>query len=135
MGAFHWVLQRRAKQAVWLYVVCLIVYVLYALMYAGELSFHAGATPRQLWLLAFPAVIVILQLTYPTVLGWTVVLLGFVFYAVLGMYYLIRNASWQPAADTSGFVLGSLTVMGLIGICVSLVRHRPFRPDAGAESS
>jgi hypothetical protein len=123
---------RRRRQGSWLYILCLMLYLLYALFLAEEVTHHTGASLSALWYLTLPLVVIVAQLVYPTVLGWGCVLTGFTVYLVIGTYYLIRNFGWsQWRVDTSGFVGGLILLAVLLGICKGLYSYRPMNESDG----
>lgn len=125
---------RRRRQGTGLYILCLILYVLYAVFVAEEVTHHTGTPFSALWYLALPLVVVVTQLVYPTILGWACVLAGVTLYFLIGAYYLIGNFGWsQWRVDTSGFVGGLILLAVPLWICVGLYRRRPFVEFNGEE--
>ena len=134
MKTLSLVFARCERRGGWLYTICLVVVILYGLLYTSERSFHANVP----YLTAFapmllPIGIILLQVLRPTLLGWAAVLTGFTFYTVIGCYFLIRNFGWsQWRVDTSGFVLGSMPIAALMAICIGLWRQRPVTANRRA---
>ncbi len=134
MSGLSRLISRRRRRGTWLYIVCLVLYVLYALGYAEEAAFHSGAPLSALWYLVIPLLVIVVQLAYPTLLGWAGVLGGFAFYLVTGAYYLVLNFGWsQWRVDTSGFVMGLVLLAALLGVCLGLYRYRPASAPEDAE--
>lgn len=122
-------LGRRRRRGTWLYMVCLALYLFYGAGYAEEASFHFGTSPTALWFLLIPLLVIVVQLAYPTLLGWATVLGGCAYYLITDAYYLALNFGWsQWRVDTSGFVMGLVLLAVLLGVCLGLYRYRPVPP-------
>lgn len=106
----------------WLYTICAIVVVLYALITLWGIGVSAppDQTPRllgpALWL-SLPIAVVLIQMFYQTVLGWLLVLAEFAVPALVVSYFLLQERSFEP---------WDLTITALfIAISIGLVWNRP----------
>ena len=126
---------RRGRGRAWAYGLWLLVYLPTALLFAGEMSAHSGAGIITMLPLLIPVAIAVAQMIYPTLLGWTVILIPSVLYAGFGLFYLIRNATerqpqWEH--DLAGFIMGSIFVGAFIAVCVALIFARPRLRDVAS---
>jgi hypothetical protein len=71
--------QPRTRRGSWAYILCLLTWLPPMIFAAGNLSFHVR--PDRLLPLLIPIVVFLVQLAYPTLLGWVVVLIPSVFFA------------------------------------------------------
>ena len=116
--------RRREPRGIWLYTICAILVVLYALAVLYGIGAEA-VSPRlsdflvpALWL-SLPVAVAVVQLWRQTLLGWFLLLAGFTVVAVGLCYLLIEEQLLDP---------WPLTLMATaIAICVGLVWHRPTR--------
>jgi len=79
-----------------------------------------------------PIGVVILQMIYPTLLGWVVIMIPSVLYTGLGVFYLIRNATktqpqWQY--DLLGFIMGIFFIGAYVAVSIALIFARPILKD------
>lgn len=114
--------RRREPRGMWLYTICAIVVVLYALITLWGIGVSAppDQTPRllgpALWL-SLPIAVVLIQMFYQTVLGWLLVLAEFAVPALVVSYFLLQERSFEP---------WDLTITALfIAISIGLVWNRP----------
>jgi hypothetical protein len=124
--------RRRTPRGVWLYTVCAILVVLYALSVPYGIGAEtAPGGPRlsdfvipALWL-SLPVAIVLSQLRRQTLLGWFLLFAGFTLVAVGLGYGMLEEQLFDA---------WPLTLLAIaIGICVGLVLHRPaVRIDLGS---
>jgi peptidoglycan/LPS O-acetylase OafA/YrhL len=115
----------REPRGVWLYAICAILVVLYALSVLYGIGAEA-TSPRlrdfvipALWL-SVPVAIALVQVWRQTLLGWLLLLAGFAGPALGMCYWLINERLVEPWPL---LILAILTAM-----CAGLVRHRPTRP-------
>lgn len=123
-------IERRGRRGTWAYAAWLVAYLVTAWLFAGELAFHAGAGLFQMLPLLIPVLVVVVQIVYPTLLGWVVILIPSVLYCGAGVYFLVRNATrrrpqWED--DPAGFVMGSVFVGAYLAVCLCLILARPRR--------
>ena len=125
-GALVALVRRREPRGVWLYTVCAILVVLYALSVLYGIGAEAPpGGPRlsdfvipALWLL-LPVALALVQARRQTVLGWFLLLAAFTAVAVALGYLIVTEQE---------FDLWSLTLLATaIAISVGLVLHRPTR--------
>ena len=109
-------IDKQPRRATWLYGVCLLLYVLYAIAFAAEMA-PPEATVARFWPLIIPAVIIISQLVYPTLFGWLCVFLPFGFYTCASAYYLLQ---WH--GSITGFMIGLVPLTVLAFVCVGHLR-------------
>jgi hypothetical protein len=108
-------IEKQPRRGVWLYGLCLVLYILYVIMLAAEMA-PPGAPVASFLPLLVPAVIIISQLVYPTLLAWLCIFVGFVFYTCAGVCCL----QWPGSALK--FVLGLIMLTILISVCLGLLR-------------
>lgn len=119
---------RRSRQGSWAYAVWLMLYLLTAWLFAGELAFHSGAGPYQMLPLLIPVFVVAAQIAYPTLLGWSLIFVPSILYCGAGIYFLLRNSiQMQPQwdYDPGGFIMGSFFVIAYLTVCLCLLFARP----------
>ena len=118
--------RRREPRGVWLYTVCAVLVVLYAFSVLYGVGAEAPPSgPRlsdfvipALWL-SFPVAVALVQLRRQTLLGWFLLLAGFVVVAGGLCYLTVKEHLFEP---------WPLTLLATaIAICVGLVVHRPTR--------
>jgi len=118
--------RRREPRGVWLYTVCAVLVVLYALSVLFGIGAEAPPSgPRlsdfvipALWLL-FPVAVSLVQLHSQTLLGWFLLLAGFAVVAVGLCYLTVKAQLLDPWLLT--------LLVTSIAISVGLVLHRPTR--------
>ena len=132
MNPLRALIVRRSRGRAWAYGLWLLVYLPTAWLFAGEMAAHGGAGVVAMLLLLIPVAIAVVQMIYPTLLGWAIIVVPSVLYAAVGVFYLIRNATerqpqWQY--DLSGFIMGSIFIAALVAVCVALIFARPRPRD------
>jgi len=117
------VVKRRTRRGAWAYILWLLAYLPPMVWIAGGLSFHVR--PYQMLPLLIPIVVVLVQMVYPTLLGWAVIVIPSVFFAGIGVCAVVLTAParyWQH--DLAGLVISSV-VAGLYSLALP---RRCFRP-------
>jgi hypothetical protein len=116
--------RRRESRGAWLYTICAIIVVLYALSVLYGIGAEA-ASPRlsdfmvpALWL-SLPLAVSLVQVLRPTLLGWSLLVTGFTVVAVGLTYWVIGEQLLDPWPLT--------LVAAAIAICIGLVWHCPMR--------
>ena len=66
---------RRSRGRSWAYGLWILVYLPTAWLFAGEMVAHSGAGFAAMLLLLIPIAVAIVQMIYPTMLGWAVILI------------------------------------------------------------
>ena len=115
---------QRRRRRVWAYAAWLLVYIFTALYFAGD----TGAEPRQMLPFLIPLAFVVLQLIYPTLFVWALIVIPSVLYSCIGVCYMLRNLDekqWQY--DMQGVVLGSIVIAIYIAVSIGLICSRPKR--------
>jgi peptidoglycan/LPS O-acetylase OafA/YrhL len=124
MRALGALVLRRDPRGIWLYTICAILVVLYALSVLYGIGAES-ASPRlsdflvpALWL-SLPVAVALVQVWRQTLFGWLLLLAGFTVVALGLCYWLIEEQLLDP---------WPLTLLAIaIAICVGLVWHRPTR--------
>jgi hypothetical protein len=120
----HSFVGRRAPRAVWLYTVCAVLVVLYALSVLYGIGAEAPPDGARLsdfvipalWL-SVPIMVVLVQVWRQTLLGWLLLLGGFSLVAIGLSYLMVKERILDP---------WPLTILAtVIAICVGLVLNRP----------
>ena len=123
MSTLFGLVRRRDSRGTWLYTICAIVVVLYALSVLYGIGAEALHPRRSeflvptLWL-SLAVAVALVQVWRQTVLGWFLLVAGFTVAAV-GLGYLLIDT--QQLSDPSGLTL----LVTAIAICVGLVLYRP----------
>ena len=118
--------RRREPRGVGLYTLCAVLVVLFALSVLYGIGAEAPPSGpgladfviAALWL-SFPVAVALVQLRRQTLLGWFLLLAGFVVVAVGLCYLTLKEQLFEPWPLT--------LVATAIAICVGLVLHRPTR--------
>ena len=95
------VVERRARRGSWVYMLGLLVWLPPMLFAAGNLSFHVRAW--QLLPLLIPIAAVVVQMVYPTLLGWAVIAIPSVFFTGVIVFFVVftprrecSSTNWPP---------------------------------------
>ena len=123
--------ERRTRGGSWAYILGLLVWLPPMVFAAGDLSFHVR--PYHLLPLLIPVVVVLVQLAYPTLLGWAVLVIPSVFTAGVGVFFVVATAPARVQQhELAALVISSVTAAVYVLVCVALWFARPKRPDAAA---
>jgi hypothetical protein len=96
---------------------------------AGHVFFHLR--PYQLLPLLIPIVVVLVQLAYPTLLGWAVIVIPSVFFAGVGVFSVVLAVPARDLPhDLAGLVLSSVAAGVYVLVCVALWFARPKLANA-----
>jgi hypothetical protein len=85
---------QRRQRRVWAYIAWLLVYTATAWFFAVDTE----AKPIQMLPFLVPLALVIVQMIYPTLFVWALMVIPSVLYSGVGIYYLIRDFAekqWQ----------------------------------------
>ncbi len=124
-------IKRRARRGSWAYMLGLLAWLPPMVFAAGNLSFQVR--PCQLLPLLIPVVVVLVQLAYPTLLGWAVLVIPSVFTAGVGVFFVVATAPARVQQhELAALVISSVTAAVYVLVCVALWFARPKRPDAAA---
>jgi len=111
----------RRKRRFSAYLFWLVAYGVTVWFYVGDAGLHLGQTLPFL----VPVAVVIIQMIYPTLFGWAIIVVPSLVYTVNGAYYLIRNITEkQWAYDRQGLLLGLVFVIAYVGVCIALFFSR-----------
>ena len=96
---------------------------------AGNLSFNVR--PYQLLPLLVPIVVVLVQLVYPTLLGWAVIAIPSAFFAgVMGVSVVVTAPARIQQHEPAALVISSAAAGVYVLVCVALWFARPKLTDA-----
>ena len=122
-------IERRNRRCSWAYVLGLLVWLPVMVFAAGNLSFHVR--PYQLLPLLLPIVVVLVQLAYPTLLGWVIILIPSVFFAGVGVFFVVLTAPGRLQGNELAALAISSVAVGIdVLVCVALWFARPTLADA-----
>ena len=114
----------RSRRRSWAYLLWLLVSVP-PLAFLGSFYVHAS-----LLLLAIPIVVGLVQVVYPTVLGWLVIVIPSAFFTGIGLFFVIVTAPVRLHEKPGGLVISSVAVTVYFLVCVALWCARPKLIDA-----
>jgi len=98
---------------------------------AGDLSFHVR--PYHLLPLLIPVVVLLVQLAYPTLLGWAVIATPSVFCTGVMVYFVVLTAPARVQQhELAALATSSIAAGVYVLVCAALWFARPKRPDAAA---
>ncbi|MCX6924371.1 MAG: hypothetical protein NT154_14325 [Verrucomicrobia bacterium] len=116
--------KRRTRHGSWAYILWSLAYLPPMVWTAGGLSFHVR--PYQLLPLLIPIVVVLVQLAYPTLLGWAVIVMPSVFCAGVGVFFVVVTAPARIRQhELAALVISSVTAAVYVLVCVALWFARP----------
>jgi hypothetical protein len=122
------VLGRRIRRGSWAYILWLLAYLPFMIWSADFVFVHPCSSQFLLLLIPFGAVLV--QIAYPTWLGWAVFVIPSVFVAGGGMFFVVLTAPRKVQDDLAGFV-GSSVATGfyvLVGVALWFARPKRVEP-------
>ena len=122
------VLGRRIRRGSWAYILWLLAYMPFMIWSADFVFVHPR--PYQFLLLLIPLAVVVVQLVYPTLLGWALFVIPSVFVAGVGVYFVILTAPRRAQDDLAGLVGSSVAAAFYVLVCVALWYARPKRLDS-----
>jgi len=116
--------KRRTRRGSWAYILGLLAWLPPMVFAAGDLSFHVR--PYQLLPLLIPVVVVLVQLAYPTLLGWAVIVMPSVFFAGVGVVSVILTAPVRiQRHELTALAISSIAAGIYVFVCVALWFARP----------
>ena len=123
------VIKRRARRGFWAYMLGLLVWLPPMLFAAGNLSFQVR--PWQLLPLLIPIAAVVVQMAYPTLLGWAVIAMpsGF-FTGVMVFFVVVTGPARVQRHELAALVVSSVSAGVYALVCVALWFARPKLADA-----
>jgi hypothetical protein len=117
-------IERRTRHRTWVYVIGAALSTLLVVWCIGDLGAPAHLL---LWALV-PLSIFILQIIFPTILGWCLISLPFALYTLMGVSYLLRDLyafAFLHHSLNPDFVGGIVVVSLLIGVSALLITSFP----------
>jgi hypothetical protein len=117
-------IERRTRQRTWIYVIGAALSTLLVVWCIGDL----GAPAHLAAWAVVPLSIFILQIIFPTILGWCLISLPCTLYTLMGVSYVVRDlyafAFLHHSLD-SDFMGGIVMVSLLIGVSALLITNFP----------
>lgn len=113
-------LSYRSRSNRWVYLLLAIIYFILAEYAIADLDINI----RKIWMIFAPLLIFLVQLIYPTVLGWLVIFLAFSFYSAVGIFYFIRN-NLEFTRTWSENIFGGLLILVFCFLSIVLFIIRP----------
>jgi hypothetical protein len=121
--------ERRTRRGSWAYILGLLVWLPPMVFAAGDLSFHVR--PYQLLPLLIPVVVVLVQLAYPTLFGWAVIVIPSAFTAGVMFFFVVLIAPARVQQhELAALVISSIAAAVYVLVCVALWFARPRLADA-----
>ena len=122
-------IERRNRRRSWAYLLGLLVWLPVMVFAAGNLSFHVR--PYQLLPLLLPVVVVLVQLAYPTLFGWVIIVIPSVFSTGVMWFFVVLTAPARVQQhELAALVISSVTAGVYLLVCVALWFARPTLADA-----
>ncbi len=123
--------QRRTRSGFWVYPLWFLANLPFMLFFADFV--FVNLRPFQWLPLLVPLAVVTVQIIYPTLLGWAVIMIPSVFFAVEGVVAVILTASGRvQEGNVAALFVSSAVVVIYALICVALWFARPKQPEAAA---
>jgi hypothetical protein len=111
--------KRRTRPASWAYILWILACV--PLMVFVSDSFFFRLRPYHFLPVLIPVAVVIVQLAYPTLLGWAAVLIPSLFVAGVGVVSVVITAPARDLPNDLGrLVISSIAAAGYVLVCVAL---------------
>jgi hypothetical protein len=121
----------RARRASWAYILWILAY-LPLMVFVSDFVFFR-LRPYQYLPLLIPLAVVIVQLAYPTLLGWAVVVIPSVFVAGVGVVSVVITVPARDLPhDLGRLVISSIAAGVYVLVCVALWYARPKPVDSVA---
>ena len=123
------VVERRARRGSWVYMLGLLVWLPPMLLAAGNLSFHVRAW--QLLPLLIPIAAVVVQMVYPTLLGWAVIVIPSVFTTGVMLFFVVVTAPVRiQQHELAALAVSSVAAGIYVLVCAALWFARPKLKEA-----
>ena len=121
--------KRRTRRASLAYILWFLAY-LPLMVFVSDFVFFR-LRPYQYLPVLIPVAVVIVQLAYPTLLGWAVVVIPSVFVAGVGVVSVVITAPARDLPNDLGrLVISSIAAAIYVLVCVALWYARPKRMDS-----
>jgi hypothetical protein len=118
----HGLVKRRTHRASWVYILWLFAYLPFMVFFID----FVHLSPYQFLPLLFPLAVILVQLAYPTLLGWAVVVIPSTFFACVGVISVVITAPARHLPHDLGRLFVSCIAPGVyVLICVALWYARP----------
>jgi hypothetical protein len=121
--------KRRTRRASWAYILWILAY-LPLMVFVSDFVFFR-LRPYQYLPLLIPLTVIIVQLAYPTLLGWAVVVIPSGFFAGVGVASVVITAPARYLPHhLARLVISSIASGVYVLVCVALWYARPKRVDS-----
>ena len=121
--------KRRTRRASWAYILWILAY-LPLMVFVSDFVFFR-LRPYQYLPVLIPVAVIIVQLAYPTLLGWAVVVIPSVFVAGVGVVSVVITVPARDLPhDLGRLVISSIAAGVYVLVCVALWYARPKRVDS-----
>jgi hypothetical protein len=128
MLLLHSLFKRRTRRASWAYICWILAYVPLMVFVSDFVFFRLR--PYQYLPLLIPLAVVIVQLVYPTLLGWAVVVIPSVFVAGVGVVSVVITAPARHLPhELVPLVISSIATGVYVLVCIALWYARPKRVE------
>jgi hypothetical protein len=117
----------RIRRGSWAYILWLLAYLPFMVWSADFVFVHPR--PYQFLLLLVPLAAVVVQIVYPTLLGWAVFVIPSVFVAGVGVYFVVLTAPRRVQDDPASAVVSFIAASFYVLVCVALWFARPRRVE------
>ena len=129
MGLLRSLFKRRPRRAPWAYSLWILAYL--PLMVFGSNFAFPQLRPYQYLPVLIPLAVIIVQLAYPTLLGWTAVVIPSGFVASVMVVSVVITAAARDLSNDFGRLLICSIAAGIyVLVCVALWYARPKCVDA-----
>lgn len=123
------IIKRRTRRRSWAYILGLLVWLPPMLFAAGNLSFHVRAW--QLLPLLIPIAAVVVQMAYPTLLGWAVIAIPSGFFTGVIVFFVVVTAPGRVQQhELAALAVSSVAAGVYVLVCAALWLARPKLADA-----
>jgi hypothetical protein len=120
---------RRTRRASWAYILWILAYLPLMVFVSDFLFFRLR--PYQYLPVLIPVAVIIVQLAYPTLLGWAVVVIPSVFVAGVGVVSVVITVPARDLPhDLGRLVMSSIAAGGYVLVCAALWYARTKRVDS-----
>jgi hypothetical protein len=121
--------KRRTRRASWAYILWILAYLPLMVFVSDFVFFHLR--PYQYLPVLIPVAIIIVQLAYPTLLGWAVVVIPSVFVTGVGVVSVVITVpSRDLPHELQALVISCIAAGIYVLVCVALWYARPKRVDS-----
>jgi len=122
------VFARRIRRGSWAYILWFLAYLPFMIWSTDYAFVH----PRlyQFLLLLIPLAVVVVQLVYPTLLGWAVFFIPSLCFAGVGVFFVVITAPRRVQDDLAGFAISFIAAgfYVLVGVALWFARPKHVKP-------